>query len=93
MCSRSARLPPHRWITPASRSGAARFGLIGSRTKRRQFEHRLRERGVAQARLDAMVCPIGLPGITGKEPAVIAVAVAAQLLMAWQAASSPSGTT
>ena len=31
-----------------------------------------------------MVCPIGLPGIAGKEPAVIAVAVAAQLLMLWE---------
>jgi xanthine dehydrogenase accessory factor len=30
-----------------------------------------------------MVCPIGVPGIGGKEPAVIAVAVAAQLLMLW----------
>jgi xanthine dehydrogenase accessory factor len=61
------------------------FGLIGSHTKRKQFEHRLRERGVAQARLDAMVCPIGVPGIEGKAPAVIAVAVAAQLLMVWEA--------
>jgi len=26
-------------------------------------------------------CPIGLPGLVGKEPEVIAVAVAAQLLM------------
>ena len=78
---------------PVVQGRADWFGLIGSRTKRRQFEHRLRERGVAQARLDAMVCPIGLPGITGKEPAVIAVAVVAQLLMAWQAASSISGTT
>lgn len=32
-----------------------------------------------------MVCPIGLPGIEGKQPAVIAVAVAAQLLMVWEA--------
>jgi xanthine dehydrogenase accessory factor len=61
------------------------FGLIGSNTKRKQFEHRLRERGVTQARLDGMVCPIGLPGIEGKAPAVIAVAVAAQLLMVWEA--------
>jgi xanthine dehydrogenase accessory factor len=61
------------------------FGLIGSHTKRKQFEHRLRERGVGQARLDAMVCPIGVPGIEGKAPAVIAVAVAAQLLMVWEA--------
>lgn len=61
------------------------FGLIGSQTKRKQFEHRLRERGVGQTRLDAMVCPIGVPGIEGKAPAVIAVAVAAQLLMVWEA--------
>jgi xanthine dehydrogenase accessory factor len=61
------------------------FGLIGSDTKRKQFEHRLRERGVESTRLDAMVCPIGVAGIEGKAPAVIAVAVAAQLLMVWEA--------
>jgi xanthine dehydrogenase accessory factor len=35
-------------------------------TKRKQFERRLRERGVERARIDAMVCPIGVPGIAGK---------------------------
>jgi xanthine dehydrogenase accessory factor len=34
-----------------------------------------------------MDCPIGLPGITGKEPAVIAASVSAQLLMVWEAAA------
>jgi xanthine dehydrogenase accessory factor len=63
------------------------FGLIGSHTKRKQFEHRLRARGVDAARIDAMACPIGLPGITGKEPAVIAASVSAQLLILWEAAS------
>jgi xanthine dehydrogenase accessory factor len=63
------------------------FGLIGSDTKRKQFEHRLRDRGISRARLDDMVCPIGVPGIEGKEPAVIAVAVVAQLLMVWEAAA------
>lgn len=61
------------------------FGLIGSKTKRVQFERRLRQRGVADRRLADMVCPIGIPGIAGKEPAVIAIAVAAQLLQVWQA--------
>jgi xanthine dehydrogenase accessory factor len=61
------------------------FGLIGSKTKRMQFEHRLRERGISMARLSDMVCPIGIPGITGKAPAVIAAAVAAQLLQVWEA--------
>jgi xanthine dehydrogenase accessory factor len=61
------------------------FGLIGSRTKRKQFEHRLRERGVDGERVAAMVCPIGLPGIRSKAPAVIAASVCAQLLMVWEA--------
>jgi xanthine dehydrogenase accessory factor len=69
------------------------FGLIGSNTKRKQFEHRLRERGVTQARLDGMVCPIGVPGIEGKAPAVIAVAVAAQLLMVWEARTATIAST
>jgi xanthine dehydrogenase accessory factor len=63
------------------------FGLIGSDTKRRQFEHRLRERGIDAARIGAMVCPIGLPGIAGKAPAVIAASCAAQLLCVWEAAA------
>jgi xanthine dehydrogenase accessory factor len=68
------------------RGDAGWFGLIGSRTKRMQFEHRLRERGIADAGLRQMTCPIGLPGIHGKQPAVIAAAVAAQLLQLWDAA-------
>ncbi|OWT64152.1 xanthine dehydrogenase accessory protein XdhC [Candidimonas nitroreducens] len=62
------------------RDDYAYFGLIGSRTKHRQFERRLRERGVSAERYATMTCPIGVAGITGKSPAVIAVAVAAQLL-------------
>lgn len=56
------------------------FGLIGSATKRARFEHRLRERGCDEALIARMQCPIGLAGIRGKEPEVIAVAVVAQLL-------------
>jgi xanthine dehydrogenase accessory factor len=55
-------------------------GLIGSQTKWATFRHRLEERGFAPAEIAHITCPIGLPGITGKEPEVIAVAVAAQLL-------------
>lgn len=60
------------------------FGLIGSQTKRVQFERRLRERGIPATRLADMVCPIGLPGIHGKQPAVIAASVVAQLLQVWE---------
>lgn len=56
------------------------IGLIGSKTKWATFRHRLAERGFSESELAAVTCPIGLPGITGKAPAVIAVAVAAQLL-------------
>ncbi len=62
------------------------FGLIGSKTKRKQFEHRLHARGVDADRIAAMVCPIGLAGITNKAPAVIAASVCAQLLTVWEAA-------
>ncbi len=55
-------------------------GLIGSRTKWATFRHRLEARGFGAAELDRVTCPIGVPGIAGKEPEVIAVAVAAQLL-------------
>jgi len=61
------------------------FGLIGSSTKRSQFEARLRERGIDDARLANMVCPIGLPDIAGKAPAVIAASSVAQLLAVWEA--------
>jgi xanthine dehydrogenase accessory factor len=60
------------------------FGLIGSKTKRMQFEHRLQAKGIDQARIDAMVCPIGIAGITNKAPAVIAASVCAQLLGVWE---------
>jgi xanthine dehydrogenase accessory factor len=58
--------------------------LIGSKTKRMQFEHRLQARGFEQDRIDAMVCPIGIAGITNKAPAVIAASVTAQLLGVWE---------
>lgn len=55
-------------------------GLIGSKTKWATFSHRLEARGFTADELARITCPIGVPGITGKEPEVIAVAVAAQLL-------------
>lgn len=63
-------------------------GLIGSATKRARFERRFREIGVPEARIAALACPIGLPGIAGKEPAIIATATAAQLLQARERALS-----
>jgi xanthine dehydrogenase accessory factor len=56
------------------------LGLIGSATKRARFEHRLRDRGIGADTLARMTCPIGVPGIAGKEPEIVAIAAVAQLL-------------
>jgi xanthine dehydrogenase accessory factor len=58
------------------------IGLIGSKTKWATFRHRLEARGFTAQELAHVTSPIGVPGISGKEPEVIAVAVAAQLLQA-----------
>ncbi len=62
------------------RDDYAWLGLIGSDTKRRRFVHRLEQRGIEPARLEDVVCPIGLSGIRGKQPATIALSLAAQLM-------------
>ncbi len=56
------------------------IGLIGSKTKWATFRHRLEDRGFSAAELAHITCPIGVDGVKGKEPEVIAVGVAAQLL-------------
>lgn len=62
------------------RGDAAYCGLIGSLTKRRRFEKRLRQQGLSPGAIEALVCPIGVTGISGKKPAEIAIAVAAEVL-------------
>jgi len=62
------------------RGDFAFFGLIGSKTKRQKFIHRFEQRGVPAEAIGRMTCPIGIEGIDGKEPEVIAIGVVAQLL-------------
>lgn len=57
------------------------IGLIGSRSKWASFRKGLQARGFTPQELDHVTCPIGVPGVPGKQPEVIAVAVAAQLLL------------
>ncbi|GAA6140244.1 xanthine dehydrogenase accessory protein XdhC [Hydrogenophaga sp. 5NK40-0174] len=64
----------------ASKGDLPFIGLIGSRSKWQGFRRRLSERGVDEAVLDQVHCPIGLPGVRGKSPGVVAAAVVAQLL-------------
>jgi xanthine dehydrogenase accessory factor len=56
------------------------LGLIGSATKRARFLRRFEQRGMAADTLARLTCPIGVSGIAGKQPELIAVAVVAQLL-------------
>ncbi|MBG6183159.1 xanthine dehydrogenase accessory factor [Arthrobacter sp. CAN_A214] len=55
-------------------------GLIGSSAKWSRFRSRLLAEGHPEAAVERISCPIGLPDITGKAPAVIAISVAARLL-------------
>jgi xanthine dehydrogenase accessory factor len=64
-------------------------GLIGSDTKRARFVTFARQVGVTARQLDRLVCPIGIAEIKGKEPAVIAAALAAQLLVVRERTSAP----
>jgi xanthine dehydrogenase accessory factor len=70
------------------------LGLIGSATKRARFTQRLAGLGIAPPMLARLNCPIGLPGVGAKEPAMIAVSVAAQLMALasawdWSASQAP----
>jgi xanthine dehydrogenase accessory factor len=56
-------------------------GLIGSQSKRARFIRRMSALGLEKSQIARLTCPIGVAGITGKEPATIAAATAAQLLI------------
>ncbi|MFO1311469.1 MAG: xanthine dehydrogenase accessory protein XdhC [Burkholderiales bacterium] len=62
------------------------LGLIGSTSKRNQFERRLLARGFTAPQVARITCPIGrtVP-VRSKHPGAIAVAVAAELLAIWEA--------
>ncbi len=62
------------------RADLALVGLIGSATKRARFLSRLRALGHGEAALERLVCPIGLPGLSGKAPEIVAASAAAQAL-------------
>ncbi|WP_137817324.1 xanthine dehydrogenase accessory protein XdhC [Pseudomonas sp. 2FG] len=67
------------------RNDFAYYGLIGSRTKRVKFEHRLRERGFQPEVVQRMRCPMGLPEVKGKLPIEIAVSIAGEVIATYNA--------
>jgi len=65
------------------------IGLIGSSAKWARFRSQLLSSGHPPEVVDRIVTPIGLPGVTtSKEPAAIAVSVAAELLGAFERESA-----
>ena len=62
------------------RTPLAFVGLIGSATKGARFRSRLDKDGIGPEARARLTSPIGISGVRGKEPDVIAVATLAQLL-------------
>jgi xanthine dehydrogenase accessory factor len=69
------------------------IGLIGSSAKWARFEALLRREGHDEAAVRRIQSPIGQRGPTGKEPATIALSVAAELLAQFEFASPSGGST
>jgi len=69
-----------------SRDDFTYFGLIGSLSKRRNFETRMQRRGIDTHKFSRMTCPIGIDGINSKQPAQIAISVAAEILQVYDRA-------
>ncbi|WP_270887178.1 xanthine dehydrogenase accessory protein XdhC [Pedococcus sp. 5OH_020] len=69
------------------------IGLIGSTAKWRRFERRLAAEGHSAGDLARIRTPIGHPDLTGKEPATIALSVAADLVRTFEAQRSPRGVS
>ena len=70
----------YRLTRVALERAPAFVGLIGSATKKARFDARLSRDGVCEVQRAHLTSPIGIAGVTGKEPDVIAVATLAQLL-------------
>lgn len=70
--------------TALRRGDLGTVGVIGSNAKWSRFRTQLREGGHEDASIDTIDCPIGLPEVTGKSPAVIAISVAADLVQTLQ---------
>jgi xanthine dehydrogenase accessory factor len=68
--------------------GLGSIGLIGSRSKWARFTARLREAGFGDEDLERVSTPIGIEGIRSKEPAAIAVSVAARVLQLVESAAA-----
>jgi xanthine dehydrogenase accessory factor len=67
------------------------IGLIGSSAKWARFQQRLAAEGHSPQTIARIQTPIGLPDLVGKEPATIAVSVAASLVRVFEAERAAQG--
>ena len=63
------------------------IGLIGSSAKWSRFRAKLAEEGHDEQAIARIITPIGIADLTGKDPATIAVSVAASLLREFERAA------
>lgn len=74
------------------RGDFAHCGLIGSDTKRARFVRRFADSDIDPAAIARLTCPVGLSSLKSKNPAVIAVSIAASLAGLIEAQSASAGT-
>jgi xanthine dehydrogenase accessory factor len=67
------------------RGDALYCGVIGSKTKRQRFTNRLAKAGFSETERGGFICPIGAARLAGKEPAMIALAVAMEIMQCFEA--------
>ena len=72
--------------------GLGSIGLIGSAAKWTRFRARLAAEGHAPEAIDRITTPIGVPGISGKDPATVALSVAAALMHTFEGDRADAGT-
>ncbi|MGP5609161.1 xanthine dehydrogenase accessory protein XdhC [Arthrobacter rhombi] len=69
------------------RESIGSIGVIGSSAKWSRFRMKLAAEGHSESAIERIQCPIGVPDLTGKHPAVIAISVAADLMRVFQKAT------
>jgi len=87
LCDAALRLPD------SAHGGLGSVGLIGSSAKWTSFRRKLAAEGHAEVDIDRITSPIGLPAISSKDPAMIAIGVATALVQKMQGVADRHATS
>lgn len=66
-------------LEQALTSDAAYIGMLGSKAKKNEIYRNLIKKGISQAQLNTVFCPVGVP-IKANTPAEIAISIAAEII-------------